>query len=247
MTIIVGINCTDGVIIGADSSATFGPSAENPTIQQPTRKIEIIEGKLAVASTGQIGLHQRFHAIVEHCWKNRVFQKSPVETAKELTKEAVADFSYTSANMGTVGSLVAYFHEKRPVLIEFAVQDFQPEVKDDKLWYTSMGSGQGIADPFLGFMRHVFSPETPPSLSLGLFMATWTLDHTVRVAPRGIKEPIDIAVLKLDDAGKVKAELLDLNALQEHRQAVTAAQKYLGDFQTQFRATNAPKIPNVNL
>jgi 20S proteasome alpha/beta subunit len=38
VTAIVGIRCKDGVVIGADSSATFGDGGGNRFIEQSTRK-----------------------------------------------------------------------------------------------------------------------------------------------------------------------------------------------------------------
>ena len=54
MTILVGLLCKDGIVIGSDSSATFG-TMQNRTIEQPTDKIEIIDGKVIIAGTGQVG------------------------------------------------------------------------------------------------------------------------------------------------------------------------------------------------
>jgi 20S proteasome alpha/beta subunit len=65
MTAIVGIRCKDGVVIGADSSATFTDGGQVRTIEQPTeKKIEIIGDKVIVAGTGSVGHGQRFCAVV---------------------------------------------------------------------------------------------------------------------------------------------------------------------------------------
>lgn len=43
MTLVVGILCKDGVVIGADSAITFGLSPQQPTIEQPySKKITVI-------------------------------------------------------------------------------------------------------------------------------------------------------------------------------------------------------------
>lgn len=68
MTILVGIKCKDGVLIGSDSSATFA-AGQIRTIEQTTKKIEIVDGKIIVAGTGQIGLGQRFCHQVEQAGK----------------------------------------------------------------------------------------------------------------------------------------------------------------------------------
>jgi 20S proteasome alpha/beta subunit len=57
MTSIVAIRCKDGVVMGADSSATFGDGGHVRTIEQLTdRKIEIVGNttKLIIAGTGYI-------------------------------------------------------------------------------------------------------------------------------------------------------------------------------------------------
>lgn len=64
MTAIVGILCKDGIVIGTDSSATFSASTTS-TIEQPVKKISIIENRVIVAGSGQIGLDQRFCDVVK--------------------------------------------------------------------------------------------------------------------------------------------------------------------------------------
>jgi hypothetical protein len=57
MMIIVGTRCKDGVVIGADSSVTFGASPTQR--EQPTdRRIEIVGGEVIVAGTGFVGQQQ---------------------------------------------------------------------------------------------------------------------------------------------------------------------------------------------
>ena len=45
MTILIGVLCKDGVVIGADSSATFDAGGIR-TIEQPTKKIDLLMEKL---------------------------------------------------------------------------------------------------------------------------------------------------------------------------------------------------------
>jgi 20S proteasome alpha/beta subunit len=53
MTILIGVLCEDGIVIGADSSATFthGPAK---TIEQPTKKVATIGEDLVFAGTGSV-------------------------------------------------------------------------------------------------------------------------------------------------------------------------------------------------
>src|SRR5258705_10616512 len=83
-TAIVGIRCKDGVVIGADSSATFGDGGGNRFIEQSTRrKIEIIGENVIVAGTGAVGHMQRFTAVTQKLWSDKAFAgKSETEIGK---------------------------------------------------------------------------------------------------------------------------------------------------------------------
>ena len=70
MTILVGILCKDGVVVGTDSSATFA-AGQFRTIEQETKKIDIISGQIIVAGTGQIGLGQRFYSQIHGGWHDK--------------------------------------------------------------------------------------------------------------------------------------------------------------------------------
>jgi hypothetical protein len=64
MTVIVGILCSDGVVIGSDSAMVAGRSTSGYTIERQdgdVLKIEIIENDIITAITGAMGLAQRFN------------------------------------------------------------------------------------------------------------------------------------------------------------------------------------------
>ena len=61
MTVIIGILCEDGVVIGSDSSATYGQSPLVKTIEYEALKVEVLAGTVITAMTGAIGLGQRFN------------------------------------------------------------------------------------------------------------------------------------------------------------------------------------------
>jgi 20S proteasome alpha/beta subunit len=62
MTVLVGILCSDGVVIGCDSAELAG-RAGNYTIerQEGVFKIELIGSDVVTAYTGATGLSQRFN------------------------------------------------------------------------------------------------------------------------------------------------------------------------------------------
>jgi len=230
MTILIGMLCQDGVVIGADSSATFG-NGQLKTVEQKVEKISIVENKIIVTGTGQVGLGQRFNYIVDNYYKQKGFTKHPQEIGRELSQLTIQNFSTTGVAKGQLGTLVAFSQAKNFYLCEFAIADFQPEFKTKDMWYVSMGSGQLIADPFLGLMRKVFwGDDKLPNLKEGIFFVTWALDHTIEVNPGGINGPKRIATLSLDTANNVCAKLLSEEELQEHEENVKAAEAHLREY-----------------
>ena len=243
MTAIVGILCQNGVVLGTDSSATFG-SGRIRTIEQPTKKLSIIGGSIIFAGTGEVGLGQRFHAIVEKSWRNGILNKTAMEVAKHLSRLTIEDFSYTHLTPGNYGALVAFPAEGKFHLCEFALTDFQFEFKNDTLWYASLGATQHITDSFLALMRDIFWKTGPPPLSDGLFAATWTLDHAINVNVGGVKGPIQIATLSPDNKGQLRAEELSV-ALGEHRQNIEGAKQALRDYCIRLQKPKDMEIPDI--
>ena len=244
MTAIVGVLCRDGLVIGTDSAATFTAGSMR-TIEQPVEKLTIVGGLVIVAGTGQIGMGQRFKHIVGCAFDEKLFKGGghQIEIGKELCKRGIADFSSTSAQKGAYAALVGFPLNNAPHLCEFAAGDFQPEFKDEKMWYCSMGSGQPITDPFLALMREIFWANDRPTVQDATFAVTWALDHAVAVNPGGINAPVRIAVMERVN-GKYAARILDDNDLQEHRQNIDQAKERLRSFPA-TQAPNAADTPDV--
>ena len=245
MTLIVGVLCTDGVVIGTDSAVTFATAGREHTIEQYARqKIHVIENHIIVAGTGQVGLGQRFADVAEHHWKKEDFQeKSVLDIGRMLATSALNDFSQTSLMQIPYGALAAVPCRDKAELIEFQYGDFQPEVKTKDIWYASMGSGQPVADPLLGFMRKTFWGDSPPTRQDGVFAVTMVLELGCEMAPTGVAAPIQIAVLapNPDDKGRFSASRLTEEELLEHRDNVNNAIKHFSEYKKILHS--APKEP----
>ena len=96
MTVIVGVRCTNGVVVGSDSAMTFGAGPGIVTIeQQHPNKISIVRERIIVAGTGQTGLGQRFIYEVEKLWENKEIRNSPtVEFGRKLSEAVVKNFFF---------------------------------------------------------------------------------------------------------------------------------------------------------
>jgi len=253
MTVIVGILCQDGVVIGSDSSATFGPRPGQFTIEQPVKKTFVAGNVFLHAGTGQIGLAQRFHAILEGI-APRLRKESilPIDLGKQISAATVKDFASTGAKADQFGALVAYVApQKQFGLIEFATLDFQPEIKTTDLWFAAMGSGQPIVDPFFGLLRGALFKKEQPKLSEGIFAAVWALQHVIDLNAGGINGPIQLGVVAKDRTDRfVEARLLTEEELAEHKQNVLAMTEYVAAYRDRLSGkpvagTDAPPSPPV--
>ena len=153
MTVLVGVRCADGVVIGCDSIATSS-MGQFPLIHIPfDGKIRIFGDQVIVACTGAIGYAQRLHEHIETAIKGNVFanfgvRECTTNIAKRFLTELAGSLAPSSPQGGIgFGSLIAAHLKDGPFLAEFGSSDFQPELKTEKLFFVSMGSGQVLADP----------------------------------------------------------------------------------------------------
>jgi 20S proteasome alpha/beta subunit len=249
MTAIVGILCSDGVVIGADSSSTsVVPMGERAVslIEQETEKIHIIGRDVILAGCGSVGMGQRFIGIAEEAYRAKLFQKDRLEVARALAETTGRNFESTAVPRSGYGALMAYTNAGRIHLCEFGMPNFQPEFKTDKLWFVSIGSGQFITDPFLGLLKRVFCKVGLPTVADATFFATWTLKHVIELNAGGINEPIRLACIKQTPDGKSYfAEHLSEAAHEEHENFAEEAERHLANFKLQAQEANAsPPIPS---
>ena len=238
MTILVGVRCTDGVVIGADSMATSSAGPQRLIQILSDDKINIIDDKIIIACTGAVGLAQRVHEVVKNAWNppHKLFQKPCVECVKGIAHAVVEDFQSTgvvrnhpSQGGWGFGTLMAAPLDGKAQLIEFGSLDYQPEIKKDHLHFVSMGSGQVLADPFLAFVSRALWGGEPPNVQMGAFGVYWVLSHTIKFAPGGVGEPIKIAVLKKEGKDWV-ARSVEGDELQEPEQHVTEIEKLIAAY-----------------
>ena len=244
MTAIIGLLCTNGVIIGADSSVTF-TQGQMRTIEQPSEKLDIIGDKIIIGGTGQVGFGQRFSEVVQKANNDKLFNRPVIDVTKTLCRWMLDDLGSTFMNPGQYGALVAFPCGGKIHLCEFAIQDFQPELKTDKLWYCSMGSSQSITDPFLALMRDIFWQGACPTVQDGVFAVTWTLEHAISVNPGGVNSPIRIAVLTISEKGSPNARILENEELEEHREHIQYAKNILRKYREDLKGEPGENVRDI--
>ena len=244
MTLIIGIRCTDGVVMGADGAMTFayGNDSRSATIMQTYRqKIKIYDRqhlKAIVAGSGEIGLSQRFENIVDNQhWSAKSYNKQTIETGTDIASKALKDFAKTKLDQELVhqfSALMAMPHKANNKisfeLIEFSSGNLRPEVKQGDNWYVSIGSGKFIADTLLGFMRSVYWKNEQPDSQNGIFVTHLILKLACEMAPSGIAPPIQLAVLSNNNESQPLARVLTDEELQESLSAVENALEHYGKY-----------------
>lgn len=248
MTLIVGILCSDGVVIGSDGLATFG-LGDNKTISQPyPDKIVTIDKRVITAWTGEIGLQQRVNDVISALWKRneqpKLSDQPSVEIGRTIAEYVIKDFNRTKFISLSFGELVAIpCTDREFCLIEFASTNFQPEIKSENNGFVAMGLGQTNADPLLGLIRKAFWPTRLPNVKEGIFATTMVLKLGCEMSPGGVGKPIRISVLKYNEDDILEACFLDENELYEHEQNVNAAIDYFGQYLAISPADTDEELP----
>jgi ATP-dependent protease HslVU (ClpYQ) peptidase subunit len=246
LTLIVGVRCEDGVVMGADSAATLSALGQ-PTVRQQYDKVEIIGDKVLVAVSGPVGLGQRLVGELANAWTNKKLTGESWEvmtTLRRLFMPHLEDeFKAAQVAQPVVGALAresvlshtlaAMPVKKEPRLFQFDHQG-APEEAKEKLPFVCIGSGQYLADPFMAFIAELFWQKGKfPSLPDGVFATVWTIEHAISVAPGGIAGPVQVHILAKDDSDWMARRLEDSD-LQEHYQAIADARSALQRFRTGF-------------
>lgn len=255
MTLIIGIECKDGIVMGADGGATLGDVTQF-TVMQPTKKLKIISESVIIGTSGQVGLGQQFKAATEKVWQDKklVGQKSTgagKELSKALWECAVIEWQRAAitrgsapvvAQMGTNFQIaIALPVSGKPCLFQFD-RKCSPEETTEDLPFFAIGSAQKTAETFLAFIREVlWKKNTVPSLADGRFAAFWTLEHCIRISPGGISEPKQIATLENTKKGWRARELSEPE-ITHHSGMVNEIEKHIEEFVQQFKQPGKEEI-----
>lgn len=261
MTLLIGIKCEAGIVVGADGAATFGNALGLETIVQATPKLEIIGERVVLGVAGPVGLGQSYHREIDEyisrkldrktTWKNitearnwlRENMWKHAQPAWEHAAVVARSIGQAAAQSANSETLMAFAVDDEPYLLQFNHQ-CQPEEATDKLPFVALGSGQSVADPFLAFIRRVFWPEGAPSLDDGMLAAVWTLEHAITSMQRGVAGPYELVTLSKNDGKVWRAKKYlqdDLGQQSEHVQALQADMRKLKD--DYFKARTKSTIP----
>ncbi|HKI38527.1 MAG TPA: hypothetical protein VKA46_42155 [Gemmataceae bacterium] len=245
MTVLVGVLCTDGVVLGSDSSATFAAGPNLDTIEQPVQKTFLVAPDVIFATTGAGGLGQRLEYILQALrgHANDWHDQHHLHHSILISRNMIENMRRTFLPPGGSGALLAFACENGCHLCEFAVADCQQEMKTADTWFVSMGSGQMITDPFFGLLRRTLLRDAQPTLAEGVLAAYWALHNAIALNTGEINGPIQLAVLRRPaPETPFEARLLGEDELTEHAVAIERIEGYLAAYRQQL-APQAEALP----
>jgi len=246
VTLLVGVLCSNGIVIAADRQATHGALGQQ-TVGQQVTKVRIIKGDTLFASSGHNGLGQQLAAIVDEKrpeLNNQSYDKSIIKLqdhlrpvinkAFETAGLAARVIGNAASNDALCGNLLAGPFKDGLKLVEITPQ-LAVERMTDELPFISMGSGKNSADPFLGFLRQIYWPNGLPTITEGALAAYWTVRHAIVMKVQGVGFKVDVFVVEPKGKSFVARQLDDAELI-EHEDFIKASEDAMRGVRDQLAA-----------
>ena len=214
MTLIIGMKCSDGIVMGADSAFVSGTGSA--TIKRSHKqKICMVDERFLLSYSGEVDYGDRFAGVVEDIYESRLIDQSYIErnskikgdiayrTAVEISGHVNDNFSGTRFDDNDDNDTE---HRIRLMLtIPFSENDkfryeliafyghHQPYVVTDDDFAIAFGSGYNIADPFLEFIRKYVLRDAVPDVEMGSRAVMMAMMLSVPMVAEGVDTPYQIA------------------------------------------------------
>jgi 20S proteasome alpha/beta subunit len=254
VALLVGVLCSNGIVIAADRQATHGAMGQM-TVGQSVTKIQVIRGEALYATSGHKGLGQQLCAIVEGKqpeFKNQRYDAN-INKVQQALRPLVDSAFNTAAIAARVignaaaapdsicGGLLAAGFKDGLKLVEITPQ-VAVECMTGDMPFVSMGSGKPSADLFLGFLQKVFWPTELPNVQEGALAAYWTIQHAIDMKVAGVGFSVD--VFTVEPSGKsYAARKLDDTEVAEHAEFMRASEESLRRVRQDLTAVPAGEPP----
>ncbi len=183
MTSILGIQCNDGIVIGADSMILM--RAPHGDIQLDGIKVHLPGKRGIVAFAGDVGVSQTVLDHLEMQWSLIADAENKAEAKELILRTVQRAMGYQRGLPERPGRgpafacLVALTIQQRPILLMFMEEPPAREARDG-IYFLTAGSGQHFVFLFQKFLERIFwKGATPSTISEGIFSAMWTLSHII--------------------------------------------------------------------
>ena len=237
MTLIIGVHCQDGIVLGADSLRTYSTLIE----QEVSDKIEIVGNAALIATSGEVGLSQLVKHELRAKWATIARQDS-VSSARNLItntmlrqiQPAASRAAQFNREFDGCGAVIALPFQDTPLLLSYDTIANSREVTLDSP-FVSVGSASFQADPFLAFVkRTLWNDSAPTNVTLGILGVLWTLDHVSRVnAGLGVGGRSRIALLQRSSS-EWRASFLQASRLENYKVSIARVEEGLQSLRSGF-------------
>lgn len=224
MTLILGIKCRDGIVIGADSMFTVGSAVGN--VQLDDIKIHLLGDSGVVAFAGDLSVSQVVLDDLKEKWPRLIEAESGPEV-KRIVARSIRDAigkEFAVGKREEFSAIVALPVQNQPILMLFKEEPPPLEARGH-LYFLTSGSGQQFAFLFLKFLEKIFwGNYAPYSLSDGILSTMWTIQHIIDSnAKMGIGGSPHIAVIEdRHDLGNWHSRILQDMESGEYREQIFA-------------------------
>lgn len=195
MGLVLGVLCEDGVVIGSDSSRPNN-ARDTPIPCAPLQKTYLIGRDMVLGSTGDVGFAQRLEMVLRELREDsRFLEWDHFVIARIMVAEAWQEFQATRSDLVGFGALVGFQCATGVHLCELRPGDLQPEFKKPDVWFTALGRVGGTVSSLLGLLSRTVFHGRHPSLTEGIFVTVWALEHGQKLHPSCVCGPFHVAVL----------------------------------------------------
>lgn len=270
MTIIVGVLCSDGIVIAADGMASNNLGSTS-FVGINNLKTEIIQNKLIVSCAGDDSLMtlfinylksdnlsslvsnsdefafsiiNGFHAYCENLYLKPIKNGTPGQVLNDVPidpiKYQLVSDFYSKVNQ-QFAAIIAFEYNGHH--FAYTLNGFQPPqmIRDGGIWYKIIGSGGLIGWPSIHLIKNILNIKTQPSVENAIQLAYWTIDHSIEASSGGIGGEIKITKLEKAENNTYKIENVDVTGTKEYiNDMYQYIHKFVGD---NITTTKAPTLP----
>ncbi len=238
MSLIVGIRCSDSVILAASGPARLPSSDGWPLARQRERRLRVVAGQAVLGVSGHDGLAQEMALSLESRLGAFAGQEPAEEAARARVRESLAapvqrtvaihrtlqglpGLGHTTDGFALCHALVAL-----PLSDSLRLYVMDPdcsvtEITEELSWAT-VGKGRAETEPFLAFLRKVVWQGEPPTAAKGELAAYWALRHAIETSPALLSEPVQVIVMELAADGSIKISERDESEIAALQRRVEA-------------------------
>ena len=264
MSLIVGIRCTDSIVLAASGPETLPSEDGLAPARQRARKLRVVGGMAVLGVSGHDGLAQEMALSLERSLTESDHQDVAEDVLRSSIRDALAapvqrtvaihktlqglpGFGITSNDYVLSQSMVAIPFQDSTRLYALDPECSLTEITDEHT-YAAIGNTT-VAGPLLAFLREVMWQNGVPNQANGELAAYWTVRHAVENTPAGLAHPIQLVVMVRRQDGSIEIiergdrELAAIGQVME-----TSLEAMRRSFATQPHASGSgggPKPPPV--